>query len=53
MNKDTKCEVLKSYFYGMEKDSILEIYSIDEEALNKIIEEGSDYLEELGMRNYD
>lgn len=53
MNRETKCEVLKSYFYGLEEDQILEIYEIKKEELEKIIEEGKEYLEELGMRSYD
>lgn len=53
MNKETKFEILKSYFYGIEEDSILEIYEIDKEELKKIIEDGGEYLEELKVRNYD
>lgn len=53
MNKETKFEILKSYFYGIEENSILEIYEIDKEELKKIIEDGGEYLEELKVRNYD
>ena len=53
MNRETKCEILKSYFYGLEKEQILEIYEIEKEELEKIIEEGGEYLEELEVRDYD
>lgn len=53
MNRETKFEILKSYFYGVEEASILEIYEIKKEDLGKIIEEGGEYLEELKVRDYD
>lgn len=53
MNRETKYEILKSHFYGLEEKQILEIYEIEKEELEKIIEEGGEYLEELEMRDCD
>lgn len=52
MTIEDRKEIIKATFYNFDKDFIMETYEISEEELNKIVEEGKEYLSELEGRDY-
>lgn len=52
MNEETKRELLKAHHYGYSVEEIAKVMKISEEEVNKLIEENTEILEELEVRNY-
>ena len=52
MTEETKKELLKAYHYKYDIKTIAEIMDVSEEDVQKVIDEGEEFLKELEARDY-
>ncbi len=52
MTEETKKELLKAYHYKYDIKTIAEIMNVSEEDVQKVVDEGKEFLKELEARDY-